>query len=206
MTWLTLTLLVVVVLAVSAFLGAIVEKDKQPLKCIDTLRDKVKTTEERLTRLGEPLSEDLISDLLRRSGHDPAMVDGCVCFKEEGEQYYFTRKDGSAFFLVLELGLRWEDWEEDLLRYAALQATYDVMLVKVRIEETEDRTRIVFHTPCLDANIASFERNLPKYIDIIKAGCSQVLRLYDGMQKERKGEEAVREMISVFPRTGSVTS
>lgn len=74
----------------------------------------------------------------------------------------------------------------DLLKHAAHLMSDELIMVKATFDEDKDGTGLRFFVAALDANNASFQENLTRYIGIIEDGRQKMHQIYEQLVKEKR--------------------
>lgn len=172
------------------------EIEKSNLKGrMEAMRDRESTPPD------EPLTAVGVEDAIRYAGYVPERNEHWIRFMASGDVYVVETGRLPAVFVIKDYGLDPKKWEIDLLKDAAHRMSDDLIMVKATIFDEEDETSIRFLVATLDANNASFKRNLTKYMSIIEDGRQRVNEIYEDLVKEKN--EAIMTATPFVPNARS---
>lgn len=134
----------------------------------------------------ERLTADGIEEAIRHAGYVPDRSENWIRFMVSGEPFYVETGRLPAVFVLRQYGVDPKEWEMDLLKQAAHLMSDELIMVKATFDEDKDGTGLRFFVAALDANNASFQENLTKYISIIDDGRSKMNEIYEGLVKEKR--------------------
>ena len=132
----------------------------------------------------QQLTIDKIADAIRMEGFSPEIKGNLVCFKAQGEDYYFDTERLPMFFLVKGYNVDPSVWDIDILRFAAQKMSNDLVMVKAGLSD-DDRT-LNFFIAAQDRNYESFRANLVYYLHILNDGQQKLAQEYNRMVEEKK--------------------
>ena len=107
-------------------------------------------------------------------------------FQVSGEPFYVETGRLPSVFVLRQYGVDTKEWEMDLLKQAAYLMSDELMMVKAIFDEDKDETGLRFLVAALDANNASFQQNLTRYVDLIENGRRKMNEFYEGLVKEKR--------------------
>ena len=145
-----------------------------------------KTSDKESVSLGGPLSVEGIEGAVRFAGYVPDTSDNVVCFMVAGDRFIVEASRLPAVFVLKQYNVDPNEWEMDLLKHAAHKMSDDLIMVKATFFEDEDGTTLRFFVAALDANNASFQENLTRYLRIIEDGRSEMNDIYEKLVKEKR--------------------
>ena len=134
----------------------------------------------------EPLTSEGIADAIRHAGYVPDVMENWIRFMIAGEPFYVETGRLPAVFVIRQYSVDKKEWEMDLLKQAAHLMSDELMMVKAIFDEDKDETGLRFLVASLDANNASFQQNLTRYIGLIDDGRRKMNEFYEGLVKEKR--------------------
>ena len=138
------------------------------------------------TSLGGPLTVEGIEASVRHAGYVPDKNDNIIRFMVAGDVYYVDASRLPSVFVVKQYKVDPNEWEMDLLKHAAHLMSDELIMVKATFYEDEEGTSLKFFVAALDANNASFQDNLTRYISIIEDGRGEMHETYEKLVKEKR--------------------
>lgn len=179
-------------------------------KTIDNSLFRLSHLEDRLTSnpndgnrgKGDPekagtLTMEGIEASVRRLGYVPERHESWIRFMAAGEACYIETCRLPVVFLFRWFSLNPKDWEIDLLKQAAHLMADEIIMVKATFDEEKEKTHLRFLVAALDANDASFCKNLPRYLSIIEDGRRTLNEIYESLVKER--QDAAMSLAPLLP-------
>ena len=134
----------------------------------------------------EALSVEGIEAAVRYMGYVPERNKYWLRFMVTGEPYYIDIERLPLVFIIRQFSLDTNEWEMDLLKHAAHLMSDDLIMVKATFDEDEQGTGLRFFVAAMDANNASFEQNLPRYLSLIEGGRRRMNEFYEQLVKEKR--------------------
>lgn len=134
----------------------------------------------------EHLTADGIEEAIRHAGYVPDRNENWVRFMVSGEPFYVEIGRLPSVFVLRQYGVDTKEWEMDLLKHAAHLMSDELIMVKATFDEDKDGTGLRFFVAALDANNASFQENLTRYIGIIEDGRQKMHEIYEQLVKEKR--------------------
>ena len=134
----------------------------------------------------EPLTSEGIADAIRHAGYVPDVMENWIRFMIAGEPFYVETGRLPAVFVIRQYSVDKKEWEMDLLKQAAHLMSDELMMIKAIFDEDKDETGLRFLVASLDANNASFQQNLTRYIGLIDDGRRKMNEFYEGLVKEKR--------------------
>ncbi len=133
-----------------------------------------------------PLTVEGIEEAIRHAGYVPDVKENWIRFMVSGEPFYVETGRLPSVFVLRQYGVDTKEWEMDLLKQAAYLMSDELMMVKAIFDEDKDETGLRFLVAALDANNASFQQNLTRYVDLIENGRRKMNEFYEGLVKEKR--------------------
>lgn len=134
----------------------------------------------------EPLTADGIEAAIRHAGYVPDRKDNWIRFMVAGEPFYVETGRLPSVFVIRQYSVDTNEWEMDSLKHAAHLMSDELIMVKATFDEDEDGTGLRFFVAALDANNASFQENLTKYLSIISDGRQKMNEIYEQLVKDKR--------------------
>lgn len=134
----------------------------------------------------ERLTANGIEEAIRHAGYVPDRSENWIRFMVSGEPFYVETDRLPSVFVLRQFGVDSKEWEMDLLKQAAHLMSDELIMVKATFDEDKDGIGLRFFVAALDANNASFQENLTKYINIIDDGRRKMNELYEGLVQEKR--------------------
>jgi hypothetical protein len=168
---------------------------------MEAMQEKIANKES--VSLDGTLTPDGIADAIRYAGYVPDVKENWIRFMVAGEPFYVETGRLPAVFVIRQYSVDKDEWEIDLLKQAAHLMSDELMMVKAIFDDNKDETGLRFLVASLDANNASFQQNLTRYIGLIDDGRRKMNELYEELVKE-KGDAALT--VNPFLATGQAES
>ena len=154
------------------------------------MKGRMETLQERITEKesiapNEHLTADGIEEAIRHAGYVPDREEHWIRFMVSGEPFYVETRRLPSVFIIRQYGVDTNEWEMDLLKHAAHLMSDELIMVKATFDEDKDGTGLRFFVASLDANNASFQENLTRYIGIIDDGRQKMHEIYEQLVKEK---------------------
>lgn len=134
----------------------------------------------------ERLTANGIEEAIRHAGYVPDRSENWIRFMVSGEPFYVETDRLPSVFVLRQFGVDSKEWEMDLLKQAAHLMSDELIMVKATFDEDKDGIGLRFFVAALDANNASFQENLTKYINIIDDGRRKMNEIYEGLVQEKR--------------------
>jgi len=134
----------------------------------------------------ERLTANRIEEAIRHAGYVPDRSENWIRFMVSGEPFYVETDRLPSVFVLRQFGVDSKEWEMDLLKQAAHLMSDELIMVKATFDEDKDGIGLRFFVAALDANNASFQENLTKYINIIDDGRRKMNEIYEGLVQEKR--------------------
>ena len=134
----------------------------------------------------EPLSVDGIEEAVRHAGYVPDRKEGWILFMVAGEPFFIETGRLPSVFVIRDYDVDTKEWEMDLLKHAAHLMADELIMVKAIFIEDEESTGLRFLVGALDANNASFQENLTKYLTLISDANRRMHEIYDQLVKDKQ--------------------
>lgn len=134
----------------------------------------------------ERLTANGIEEAIRHAGYVPDRSENWIRFMVSGEPLYVETDRLPSVFVLRQFGVDSKEWEMDLLKQAAHLMSDELIMVKATFDEDKDGIGLRFFVAALDANNASFQENLTKYINIIDDGRRKMNEIYEGLVQEKR--------------------
>lgn len=138
------------------------------------------------TSLGGPLTVEGIEASVRHAGYVPDKNENIIRFMASGDVYYVDASRLPLVFVVKQYNVDPNEWEMDLLKHAAHLMSDELAMVKATFYEDDKETSLKFFVAALDANNASFQVNLTRYLSIIEDARSEMHEAYEKLVKEKR--------------------
>ena len=132
----------------------------------------------------EPLTADGVEEAIRHEGYVPDRGEDCIRFMVAGEPFFAEIDRLPIVFVLRQYGVDTSEWEMDLLKQAAHLMSDELIMAKASFHN--DDTVLRFFVAALDANKASFQENLTKYIGIITEARQTMDEIYERLVKEKR--------------------
>lgn len=134
----------------------------------------------------ERLTANGIEEAIRHAGYVPDRSENWIRFMVSGEPFYVETDRLPSVFVLRQFGVDSKEWEMDLLKQAAHLMSDELIMVKATFDEDKDGIGLRFFVAAVDANNASFQENLTKYINIIDDGRRKMNEIYEGLVQEKR--------------------
>ena len=133
-----------------------------------------------------PLSVDGIEEAIRHAGYVPDRKEGWIRFMVAGEPFFIETGRLPSVFVIRDYNVDTKEWDMDLLKHAAHLMSDELIMVKATFNEDEGETGLRFLVAALDANNASFQENLTRYLSLISDGRQKMNEFYEQLVKEKQ--------------------
>ena len=133
-----------------------------------------------------PLTVDGIEEAIRHAGYVPDVKENWIRFMVSGEPFYVETGRLPSVFVMRQYGVDTKEWEMDLLKQAAHLMSDELMMIKAIFDEDKGETGLRFLVAALDANNASFQENLTRYLGLIDDGRRKMNEFYENLIKEKR--------------------
>ncbi len=168
---------------------------------MEAMQEKIANKES--VSLDGTLTPDGIADAIRYAGYVPDVKENWIRFMVAGEPFYVETGRLPAVFVIRQYSVDKDEWEIDLLKQAAHLMSDELMMVKAIFDDNKDETGLRFLVASLDANNASFQQNLTRYIGLIDDGRRKMNELYEELVKEKRDAALT---VNPFLATGQAES
>ena len=166
-----------------------------------------KSSDKGLLSLGGPLTVEGIENAIRYAGYVPDNNEKVISFMAAGDKFFVDATRLPCVFVLKQYNVDPNEWEMDLLKHAAHLMSDDLIMVKATFFEDEDGTTLRFFVAALDANNASFQENLTRYLRVIEDGRSEMNDIYEKLVKgKRDAALAINPVLPANQTETKVTS
>ena len=169
--------------------------------------ETIQASHDSQTAQEDPVSVEGIEMAVRFSGYVPEKSEHWVRFLAAGDPYYIETDRLPTIFVLRQYSITPQELEMDLFRHAAHLMSDELIMVKATFYEDEKGTSLKFFVAALDANNASFQDNLTKYINIIEDGRREMHEAYEKLVKEKRDAAlAINPVLPAYKPTDKVSS
>lgn len=181
--------LAAICLLLSVFLYITHNSSTELIKENSWLKGRMEEMQVRIVGKEKPSTSELLSaddmvEAIKHEGFVPDKGEDWIRFMVSGEAFYAEIDRLPTVFILRQYIVDTKEWEMDLLRKAAHMMADELIMVKA--DFSEDGMNLRFFIACLDANKASFQLNLTKYIGLISEAREKMKEIYDQLVKERR--------------------
>jgi len=133
----------------------------------------------------DPVTVEGIAMAVRFCGYVPEKGEQWVRFMAAGDPFYIETDRLPSIFVLRQFSITPQELEMDLFRHAAHLMSDELIMVKAFVND-DDAPTLRFLVAALDANNASFQENLTRYVTLINDGRDKMHEIYSMLVEERK--------------------
>ena len=143
------------------------------------------------TGTNRSLDKESVMEAIRFNGFVPEAEDDRVCFKAQGDSFVVDVERLPIISVVRYFSLDPKDWEMDLMREAAREATDNIIMAKVFLTGDNEDDGIVFQVVSIENKYDHFKDCLTRYMDIVNDAQRRFDKIYHELLNNRKEQESL---------------